>query len=63
MLDYFSGFIAEHKYVERSLQLSCAPKLVSLVTNDSHKFGDIPDWELWDILGVHFPPREDDYCV
>jgi hypothetical protein len=63
MLDYFSDRITEHKFVERSLQLSCAPKLVSFVTNDGHKFGDVPDWELFDILGVQFSPSEDEFCV
>jgi hypothetical protein len=46
MLDYFSDRVTKHQFVEQSLQLSCAPKLESLVTNDGHKFGDLPEWEL-----------------
>jgi hypothetical protein len=63
MLNYFSNRITQPKFVEQSLQLSCAPKLESLGANDGHTFGDIPDWELWDIKGVHFPPRDDGFCV
>jgi hypothetical protein len=62
-LDYFSDRITEHEFVVRSLQLSCAPKLETIVTNDGHEFGETPEWELGEILGVYPSTEYPEFCI